>query len=171
MPGDGAISSLVAILAGCDGVERQHARERLVVIGTPAVPSLVEALTAPNRHARWEAANALGEIGDPAAAAALVEALEDEESGVRWLAAKGLIDLGREGLIPLLKALEKHSDSVWMWEGAHHVLHTLIRDGVADDALPVLEALEDLAPPIEVPTAAYHVLETLRRQAQEKEDA
>ena len=47
---------------------------------------------------RWEAAKALGKIGDPKAALALVGALEDPRSGIRWLAAEGLMAIGREAL-------------------------------------------------------------------------
>ena len=162
VPGDETITSLVGVLASTDGVERHAARERLEGVGRPAVPFLVRALQSPNEHARWEAAKALGEITDARAAPALVKTLEDEKAAVRWLAATALINLGRDALVPLLRGLEGHSDSIWFRDGAHHVLRSLIRDGVADDAVPVLEALENLEPCIEAPIAAYHVLEDLR---------
>jgi HEAT repeat protein len=123
---------------------------------------LLAALQSPKRHARWEAAKALGEIADPGAAAALVGRLEDDESAVRWLAATALINLGRDALVPLLQGLETHSDSLWFREGAHHVLHSLVREGVADEVRPILEALENLEPRVEAPIAAYHVLQDLR---------
>ncbi len=158
----GTITSLVDALANVDGVERHAAREKLEEIGPPAVPALVRALQSPNEHARWEAAKALGEIADPRAAPALVSTLQDEKSAVRWLAATALINLGRDALVPLLRGLEGNSDSIWFRDGAHHVLRSLIRDGVADEAIPVLEALEDIEPSVEAPIAAYHVLEDLR---------
>jgi hypothetical protein len=158
------IESLVAALDSADGVERHAAREQLEEIGRPAVPFLLRALQSPNEHARWEAAKALGEIADPGAAPALVNSLEDEMPAVRWLAATALINLGREALVPLLQGLENHFDSIWFRDGAHHVLRSLIRDGLADDALPVLEALENLEPCIEAPMAAYHVLQDLREK-------
>jgi HEAT repeat protein len=161
MASDAIIHQLLDRLADRDGLQRQEARERLVAIGRPAVPHLIKALQSPNERVRWEATKALGEIRDPLAAPALVQTLEDEASAIRWLAAKGLIVLGRAGLRPLLKALEGHSDSLWMREGAHHVLHTLVREGVADDMAPVLEALEDIEPSVEVPIAAYNVLKEL----------
>jgi hypothetical protein len=164
------LDSLIATLANPDGVEREKARQRLVSIGRLAVPALIEALQSPSARVRWETARALGQIRDSRAAPALVDALEDEKFAVRWLAAKGLIALGREALIPLLHCVEIASDSVWMREGAHHVLHTLIRDGVADEALPVLEALEDIEPVIEAPVAAYHVLRVLRETAKQEQD-
>jgi hypothetical protein len=126
------------------------------------VPALLKSLQSPSKHVRWEAAKALGEIADPGAAPALVSALEDEKGAVRWLAATALINLGHAALVPLLRGLEGSSDSIWFRDGAHHVLHTLIKDGVADEAIPVLEALEDIEPSVEAPVAAYHVLQDLR---------
>lgn len=156
-----AIDPLVAALASRDGWLRQSARQALVAIGRPVMPPLIEALADPHDHVRWEAAKALGEIGDPAAAPALVQALEDENSGVRWLAAEGLITLGRAGLAPLLQALMQHSDSVWLREGAHHVLYHLALEGLDEVASPVLAALEDIAPAVEVPLAALASLDVL----------
>jgi hypothetical protein len=165
MPDHEKIGSLVETLASVDGVVRHAAREQLTTIGRPAVPALVTALRSPSEHARWEAAKALGEIGDSRAAPALVSTLEDDKSAVRWLAATALINMGRDALAPLLQGLEGHSDSIWFRDGAHHVLRSLIRDGVADEALPVLDALENLEPCIEAPIAAYQVLEDLRGRA------
>jgi HEAT repeat protein len=162
------INSLVAALGSRDAVTRQSARESLAEIGKPAVAALIEALTDSSPNLRWEAAKTLTEIGNPAAAPALVQALEDEESAVRWLAAKGLIAMGEDGLEPLLQALIEHSDSVWFREGAHHVLHTLVREDMALQATPVLEALEDIEPVVEAPVAAYHVLQALRRGTPEQ---
>lgn len=162
VPGDETIASLVNALASTDGVERCAAREKLEKAGRPAVPALLTALQSPSAHARWEAAKALGEIADPSAARVLVSTLEDEEQGVRWLAATALINLGHAALAPLLRGVESGSDSIWLREGAHHVLRSLIGDGVADEASPVLEALEDIEPCIEAPIAAYHVLQALR---------
>jgi HEAT repeat protein len=158
-----SLDSLLAALGSYDGIVRQHARQALVAIGEPSVAPLIEALTDPSDDVRWEAAKALGQIGDPAAAPALVSVLEDENNGVRWLGAEGLIALGREGLVPLLQALEQRSDSVWLREGAHHVLHDLARGDLEDVLSPVLAALEDIEPTIEVPWAARAALDALEK--------
>jgi hypothetical protein len=162
LPGNGTIASIIDVFTSADGVKRHAAREKLEEIGRPAVPALVRTLQSPSEHARWEAAKALGRVADASAGPALVRTLEDEKAAVRWLAATALINLGRDALVPLLRGLEGHSDSIWFRDGAHHVLHSLIRDGVADEAIPVLEALENLEPAVEAPIAAYHVLEDLR---------
>lgn len=158
------ITSLVNKLASANGLERHAARHILEGIGRPAVPLLLRALQSPNADARWEAAKALGVIADPIAAPTLVSSLQDEKPGVRWLAATALINLGRDSLVPLLRGLEGTSDSPWFLDGAHHVLHSLVRDGVADEAIPVLEALENLVPAVETPVAAYRVLRTLDKR-------
>ena len=155
------INELIAILGDYDGLARQRARHSLVSIGQPAVPALVEALTDPNGHRRWEAAKALGAIGDPSAAPALVRALEDWDFGVRWLAAEGLISLKRAGLAPLLQGLVHHSDSTWLREGAHHVLRSLIDRDLHDLIAPVLAALDSVEPVLETPPAAQAALKAL----------
>jgi HEAT repeat protein len=165
-----SLGSLLAALGSYDGVMRQYARQALVAIGGPSVAPLIEALADPNDDVRWEAAKALGQISDPAAAPALVNAMEDENSGIRWLGAEGLIALGREGLVPLLRALEQHSDSEWLREGAHHVLHDLARGNLENVLTPVLAALEDIEPTIEVPWAARAALDALEEAARQHGD-
>lgn len=162
-PDIAAIPSLIADLAGKDGMVREKARRSLVGIGGPAVAPLVEALNDPNEQLRWEAAKALGQIADPAAAPALVEALTDKVFDVRWLAADGLIAVGRAALVPLLEALMEHSNLPRMRLSAHHVLHDLAhKDPELKELLrPVLVALDDIEPSLEVPWAARSVLEAL----------
>lgn len=155
------VTSLIANLSRKDGGVRERARQSLVAIGTPAVALLIEALVDPKELVRWEAAKALGEIRNPAAAPALVAALEDKVFDVRWLAAEGLIALGGEGLIPLLHALSERSDSLWLREGAHHVLHNISRGELREVLQPVLAALDDIEPSVEVPFAARTLLNEL----------
>jgi HEAT repeat protein len=153
------IDSLIATLASDDGLQRQHARQALVVIGERALTPLKEALADVNSRARWEAAKALGEIRDPSAAPALVDALEDTDFGVRWLAAEGLIGLRRAALLPLLKALAERGEFALLREGAHHVLRTFCEVGLQDKVVQVCKALEGSNPESEVPLAARRALE------------
>jgi HEAT repeat protein len=157
------ISALVTDLGSKDGLVRVRARLSLVAIGGRTVGHLVKALASKKQWIRWEAAKTLGQIGDPAAAEALVRALEDQMFDVRWLAAEGLVTAGREALVPLLHALLERSDSEWLREGAHHVLHDLVRGGseLRDVLQPVLAALEDIEPSLEVPVAAETALNKL----------
>jgi HEAT repeat protein len=152
---------LIATLGDQDGLARQRARYTLVAIGQPAVPAMVKALTDPNVHRRWEAAKALGAIGDPSATPALVRAMEDQDFGVRWLAAEALIGLQRAGLAPVLQALADHPERLWLREGAHHVCRMLVDHDLHDLVAPLLTALDSVEPVLEAPPAARAVLKML----------
>jgi HEAT repeat protein len=157
-----SIESLIADLVGDHAPTRHEARLSRVAIGQPAVLQLIAFLSNPNEMARWEAVRTMGEIGGPEVSPALVRVLEnDEDEGIRWLAAKGLIGLGCEGLPPLLQALVHHSDSVWLREGAHHVLRALAEHDLKKVVSPVLKALDDIEPAIEVPLVAQAALNAL----------
>ena len=158
------IKALIAALSSEDDTARVKARHSLVAMGKPAVSMLAEALRHTNGLVRWEAAKALGEIGVPEAAPSLVEALKDEEFDVRWLAATGLIGMNIKGLKPLLHALMEQGDSVFLQEGAHHVIHDLRKGGLRKYLTPVLAALEDVEPAMSVPQAAFHALESLEKE-------
>ncbi len=156
------IQRLIELLQSKDGVERQHARRALVRKGTSAIPSLIELLSSPKEHLRWEACKALGSIRDPNTAEHLVKALRDDSMEVRWLAAEGLVALGENALVTLLEALEVHFDSVYLLEGAHHALHALERQNLLNqETLMVLDALRYLEPKITVGVAAARALESL----------
>jgi HEAT repeat protein len=155
------IVSLVADLASQDELVRTEARQTLVGMREPAVSPLIEALRDPRSQVRWEASKTLGEIANPTAAPALVRALRDDEFGVRWLAAEGLIALGPRGLEPLLRALIGRSDSVWLRQGAHHVLHDLAKGELKETLQPVVAALQGLEPSLEAPRAARTALDAL----------
>ena len=122
------IRELIITLSGKDGLARKRARDQLVEIGSPAVPSLLPLLSDKQTHVRWEAAKALSEIGDPAAAPELVRALEDNDPGIRWMAAEGLIRAEQAGLPPLLERLMEHGESIRLREGADHVLKVLAKN-------------------------------------------
>ena len=156
------ISSLIADLASDDSVIRVKARRALVSSGDKAVEPLIKALTNPNQWVRWEAAKALGQIANKKATNALINALEDKMFDVRWLAAEGLITIGPEVIKPLLQALIERADSVWMREGAHHVLHDVAKGDLEEIVVPVLTVLEDLDAPVEVPFAAKSALNKLK---------
>jgi HEAT repeat protein len=158
------IEELVGELRSKDGARRAGARKSLVKLGTQAVPTLIGLLSDKSEHMRWEACKALGSIKDPGAAGPLVDALDDRNMEVRWLAAEGLIALKRNSIIPLLQALEPRFDSLFLRQGAHHVLHALERERLLDaDTMAVLDALRGLGPRGAVAPAAYRALESLRK--------
>ncbi len=158
----GDIPVLVRQLSSPAGMTRLHAREALVAAGDPAVDPLIEALNDDHDVVRWEATKALVDIPSPRAAPALVAALEDDEFDVRWLAAEALIALGTPGLGTLLDALEARASSVWLREGAHHVLKH-IGDRTTDAVVgPVLAALEHHDSALVVPFAARDAIAKLK---------
>jgi hypothetical protein len=57
--------------------------------------------------------------------------------------------------------LVDHSDSAWLREGAHHVLRSLVGQGLESQILPVLQALEDIEPALAVPRVAKLAMEEL----------
>jgi HEAT repeat protein len=163
---DKSISTLEAFLADLashDDRTREKARHTLVAMGIHAVPSLIRTLKDRRYLMRWEAAKALGEIADSAAAPALVEVLEDEAFDVRWLAAVALIRINIRGLRSLFQALMERGDSTLLREGAHHVIHDLSKGELRKYLAPVLAALEDVDPSVEVPQAAFQALEKLEK--------
>lgn len=155
------VEALSKELRSKDGLVRRRARQALVDIGQPAVPVLERELSSPIDHARWEAAKALCEIHAPKAAPALVNRLEDDSFSVRWLAAEALISLDRDAVIPLLEALVHRPGSVWLRQGAHHVLRVLYRQNPDPVLQPVLAALEHVEADLEVPIAAEGALNQL----------
>lgn len=155
------IATLIEGLLGGEAATRDAARRALIVTGGAAVPALADLLASPDEAARREAAIVLSSCATPDAAPALVAALEDQNSGIRWLAAKGLIAAGRGGLEPLLRELINRSESVWLRDGAHHVLRALVRRSADDPVGAVLGALEGPEPDLTVPPAAMGALRAL----------
>ncbi|MBI4287546.1 MAG: HEAT repeat domain-containing protein [Chloroflexi bacterium] len=161
-----SIDALIADLACADVVRCQKARQSLINIGKPGVSALVKALTNFNAKVRWEAARALGEIGDPSALPAMAGSLEDESADVRWAVAQALASIGRPAPASVLRELSTRPDSVWLREGAGHAIHEISKSGALDQILkPVLSALRGFQPSIEVATAAWTALGELTHQA------
>jgi HEAT repeat protein len=155
---------LIGQLGGKNGYEREKARKALIKIGKPAVPRLIELLSNPEPLLRWEACKTLDGIKDPRAIAPLVIALDDEKMQVRWVAAEALIALKAKAVVPLLHALEEEFDSLYMRQGAHHILHALERDEKLNkETIEVLDAMRFLEPRISVATAARKALNSLEK--------
>jgi hypothetical protein len=145
-----------------NGSARREARQSFVAIGSPAVPSSIEALKQKNDNVRREAVRALSEIGGAEVAPALIKTLEDEEFDIRWLATEGIIGLGVNGLKPLVQALIDHGDSPLLLEGAHHVIDYMAKGGLRKYLGPVLGSLEGVGTAVKAPNAAFHALEMLK---------
>lgn len=157
------LPSLIKQLSDTDGFVRMQAREVLICIGKPAVIELIKTLSNANSQLRWQIIKVLEGIQDPTATPVLVEQLKDDNAGIRWAASDALFVLRRDAIPPLLKALMHDFDSLWLHQGAHHILHIMKDAGKLNDAEEkVFEALEDVEPGVTVPWAAEKALESLR---------
>ena len=91
-----AVEPLINALKDEDSGVRWEAAEALVKIGEPAVEPLIHALKDEDSDVRAAAAKALGKIGDERAVEPLTEALEDESYQVREAAKKALADIQKQ---------------------------------------------------------------------------
>lgn len=159
-----SIESLVNQLESNDDKVRTKARKLLVLRRNLAVPLLSLALANSKIYkVRWEAAKALGEIGDAHAIPVLVMALEDPESDVAWLAAKALEKFRKAAWPELLHALVKRgADSILLQRGAHHILRKQKYDEFNDLLEALRTALESVSVPESIPLAAFNILERIR---------
>jgi HEAT repeat protein len=146
---------------------RQRARLELINAGESALPLLAKTtLTKANSNLRWQAAKTLSQMKAPAVIPVLIAILRDNEYfDIRWLAAEGLIKMGKKSLVPLFRSLKENADSVWLREGAHHVLRSLHHDGIESGVIEkTLHALEHIDPAIQVPWAAEEALKQLQEE-------
>jgi len=98
--------------SGLFGTDVQKLKE------TRNVPGLIFALQHKDPTVQYEAAEALGEIGDDRAVEPLLAALKnDETSGVRWKAVEALSKLGTPAVAGLIGALQHNDDDV-RWKAA-----------------------------------------------------
>jgi HEAT repeat protein len=105
------VERLVRVLNYGNPEPRETAREALIRVGCAAVESLIEVLQDLDEYRdkkRWNAAKALGEIGDLRAVQPLVATLKDEDGSVRDEAKKALIKIGKPSTEPLAAALHDY---------------------------------------------------------------
>ncbi len=161
------IKSLMDELADKDGMIRQKARESLVALGKTAVSSLIEALrNSASDQVRWEAAKALGAIGDTKSIPALVDALEDSDSDVTWLAAEALIKFEKAAWVPLLEKLVKSGpDFTVLHQGAHHILREQQADGFDDLLKTLVKTLDSGTDPESVMVTAHEILNRIKSES------
>ncbi len=158
------IEALMEMLAGKEGMMRKKARESLIAVGRPAVPSLTRVLrNSKLDHLRWEAAKSLCSINDKRAIPSLVKALEDSDHDVAWLAAVALKKYKKAAWPQLLKTLiESKPDSILLRQGAHHVLRNQRADGFNELLTTLTKSLEPGAVQESTAVAAYNILKQIK---------
>jgi len=153
-----------------DALDEKHftnklkARKRLVGMGKTILPQIHKLLTSGNGTLRREATKIVELIADPKSIPFLINMLDDIEFDIRWIAAEGLIKIGRRSIIPQLMALRDGKSSLFMDEGAHHVLNGLLFKNEKEELIPLMRSLENLHELREtVPVEAYKALKTVFR--------
>lgn len=159
------IENLIRCLSAQEGHTREKARMSLIRMGRKVVPFLMNALSHSNKLIRWEAAKALSSLRDPTAAPPLVEAMADENPEVTWMAAEALIALEHASIVPLLRGIERHFDSLSFRYGAYHVLHAFKREKMLNaETAKVFKALRSMQPDFSAASAAYQALRSLQNR-------
>jgi HEAT repeat protein len=160
-PDRAEIEPWIAALRDRDGMTREHARQRLVTLGSTVTPFLLPLLSDSGAQTRWEAAKALSDIADPTSIPALLHTLEDHDDGVSWVAAEALAAIGPPVAIPLLHALIEKTESVALRRGVHHVLRELRPTEIGNEIADVYTALDCMHPDEEILVGAARALRAL----------
>jgi len=133
-------SSPAKITVKTDEVSRQERGARLSEIsaierssGTAKVSALKPLLSDHSQLVRGAAAEAMGEIKDPAAFDELSAALKSADDHTRWGAVTGLALLGDRRAVPLLIPALSHPESNTRWKAAQALRD--LKDDRAVDAL------------------------------------
>ena len=101
------VPALISVLIDSDENIRVVGSVALQNLGGPAVPYLIDALTADAAEIRLNAAYVLGEIGAPldTILPALINTLTDPEWNVRRLVVRALVTIDAPAVEPLIQAL------------------------------------------------------------------
>ena len=133
-----AVKPLIDILGNTNEFVRGRASYALVLLGNPAVESLIVALQHENKHVRSYAAGVLGQLDDERAVEPLIDILHDEDQEVRLEAIAALGTLGDKRAIEPLIASFQDSE----WEIGSKASYTLSQLGDATIE-PLVAALQD----------------------------
>ncbi len=132
------IPDLIECLNSTDSLLRDAALESLLRFNLVAAPKLIEALERPEPAIRERAADLLGMIGDPSAAAPLFRHLNDEPVAVRVSVLRALAGLGGESAYAgLLLALNEPS----LAETAVTLIGAYTDDALVDDFKRYLQSV------------------------------
>ncbi len=126
-----------------DSVNKLAARRTLVALGKQIVSKLHRLLNSENGSIRMEAVKLVELIADRRSIPFLINQLDDKEFEIRWIAAEGLIKIGRQVILPLLRAIRDGKSSFIFNKGAHHVLRSLLNENEIDKLKSLLVSLDD----------------------------
>jgi len=156
----------ISQLGNSDPNIRMEIRKKILNLGKPVVPYLIANLYNRNKLISCEAAQILSVMDGPKTPKTLVMALDDPDLKTRWDATQDLIEYDRAAVIALLRALSRSYTSVWLRQGAQHVLNNLKKRGsLTVEEEKVITAFKDLEPSLTVPCAADKALTVLEEKS------
>jgi HEAT repeat protein len=135
------ISRLRSLLTSGDDDLAENAVTELASLGSQAIPSLKEMLSAPEGEARWWATRALAEIHDPQVIPLLMDKLDDPDESVCQCAALALRQQPAPEAVPHLVELLGNQDRLL----AHLASDALVAIGKA--SVPALVDTIKNSPP------------------------
>jgi HEAT repeat protein len=145
---------------------RMEIRRKILNLGKPVIPYLIANLYNRNDLIRCEAAQILSVIDGSKTPKTLVLALDNPDLKRRWDATQDLIEYDRAAVIALLRALSSSYASVWLRQGAQHVLKILKKRGsLTPEEEKVVDAFTDIEPSVSVPSAAVKALTALEEKS------
>jgi HEAT repeat protein len=103
--GEPSVSSLIGLFMESNHDVWAIASATLLMIGSKAVPGLMEAARSRSIQLQTLAIAVLGQIGDPRPVAILVNAMQSEEQSLHTAAAVALIRIGTSAVEPLLEVM------------------------------------------------------------------
>jgi len=160
------IQELLEKLCSEEGLIRKEARNSLVKAGTPVLPYVLELLDSEKHIYRWEAMKVIAEIGSPESIPIFLESLNDDSGDIRWIASEGLIHTGKYSVKPLLELILDKHDSVFVLNGAHHIIHVLSIKKLLPKDFPtqkLLDLLKVSSNPSSMKVLVHHTLEMLAK--------
>lgn len=122
---------------------RVHARRDLIDMGKEILPYIHLLLKSKNFTVRKEAVKITERIADKSSVLKLIDLLDDNESSIRWMAAEGLARIGRDSIVPLMKAIVKCGSSHYVKLGAHHVLSHVLTSEEKEKYKYLIHSLHD----------------------------
>lgn len=138
---ESTVKKLLEILCNDEGQKRKEARRELVALGEETLAYTDNYLNNTKHICRWEVLRVIKEIADLKSIPVFLAALDDDKSDIRWIAAEGLIRMGKYSTKPLLNLVEEKYDSVFVLNGAHHIIFELYERKLLPEKFPAKKLL------------------------------
>ena len=109
-----------------DYKKRVAARKNLIGLGKDILPYMYKLLNSKDYMLKKEAGKIIELLPDKRSIPIFLNLISnDDDSGMRWIASEGLVKIGRDSIVPLLKAMVKCNSTYYIEQSAHHVFNTL----------------------------------------------